>query len=308
MSSQCRNFMFTYNNPDIGEDAFMEKLKQKLNIQYVIFQKEVGECGTPHYQGYLELKKHMRFSALLNKGLGVHWEIRKGSQKEAIDYCKKNDTAVGTPREFGEPKSQGKRSDLLEIRDKIMSHNPDVMKEIRFKHFGSYVRYNKGIEKFYEETKRDWETLGKRQEFEDAVLRPWQKRLMAEISNEPHPRKVHWFVDYEGNKGKTWMGQYLLHMKGGLLVDNMKKADFSYLYNYEKIVVFDFQRCQEDQINYGNIEAVKNGHLVSTKYQCNVKSFQTPHVVVFSNFYPDRSKLSEDRWDIHVLKEMNKSM
>jgi len=40
---------------------------------------------------------------------------------------------------------------------------------------------------------------------------------------------------------------------------------------------------------------------MSGKYQGSVVSFETVPVVVFANFYPDKGKLSEDRWDIHNI-------
>jgi len=32
-----------------------------------------------------------------------------------------------------------------------------------------------------------------------------------------------------------------------------------------------------------------------------MKIYRTPHVVIFANFLPDKTKMSADRWDIHTL-------
>jgi len=82
------------------------------------------------------------------------------------------------------------------------------------------------------------------------------------------------------------------------MVTNGKCADIAHAYNYEEIVVFDFSREQEERINYQIIEKFKDGRIFSPKYDSKCKVFKGARVIVFSNFDPDKSKLSEDRWDV----------
>ena len=41
--------------------------------------------------------------------------------------------------------------------------------------------------------------------------------------------------------------------------------------------------------------------MYNTKYQSEMRVYKIPHVIVISNEEPDKSKLSNDRWDIHKL-------
>lgn len=82
---------------------------------------------------------------------------------------------------------------------------------------------------------------------------------------------------------------------------NGKTSDIAYAYNNENIIVFDFSRSNEDRINYQVIEQLKNGLLFSGKYSSKNKVFDTPYIICFSNFHPDRDKLSEDRWNIKII-------
>lgn len=99
--------MFTVNNPDRYVDFHDD-------MQFLVYQQEVGEMGTPHYQGYCELKKQLSLSSIKKiRGLErAHIEPRRGTQQQAIDYCTKLDTYVDGPWRHGEPKNQGSRSDL----------------------------------------------------------------------------------------------------------------------------------------------------------------------------------------------------
>lgn len=87
-------------------------------VQYLCYGIEYcPDTGTKHYQGYCEFKPAFtmsRVKVLFNDN-SVHLENREGTQKQAIDYCKKG----GDFYDFGEPKKQGKRNDLQTMREEI---------------------------------------------------------------------------------------------------------------------------------------------------------------------------------------------
>ncbi len=98
--AQYRAVVFTLNNPTDPIPFDVEKM------DYLVYQREVGANGTPHFQGYCEFKIQKRLGAVkeLLGGASVHIERRFGTQEQAIKYAKKEDTRVEGPWEFGEPK------------------------------------------------------------------------------------------------------------------------------------------------------------------------------------------------------------
>lgn len=82
--AKSRNWCFTLNNPND------EVLEIPNHCQLLIATREVGESGTPHWQGYIEFKHAVALSALRNWNARGHYEIRKGTQLQAIQYCIKD--------------------------------------------------------------------------------------------------------------------------------------------------------------------------------------------------------------------------
>lgn len=82
-----KKWVFTLNN---YTDVQMVLLKQRLETlgEKYIVGKEVGECGTPHLQGWVQFKNRVRpITAIGIKE--IHWEKQKGSNQQCIDYCQK---------------------------------------------------------------------------------------------------------------------------------------------------------------------------------------------------------------------------
>lgn len=118
---RLRNFVFTINNPTQTPDELWATLSCKA--KYLIFQKEIGANGTPHYQGYCELTRQSAFTVIKDLIPTAHIEPRRGSQAQARDYSRKDDTRVEGPFEFGEfvAAEPGKRNDVRAFRDAILS-------------------------------------------------------------------------------------------------------------------------------------------------------------------------------------------
>ena len=101
-----------------------------------------------HFQGYLECigKKSMKQLHEIPGLERAHFEVRRGSGAQAIAYATKMDTRVDGPWYYGEPKEQGKRSDLEDIKKMVEKRAPLV--DIWDSHFGSMVRYHKSIKEY----------------------------------------------------------------------------------------------------------------------------------------------------------------
>lgn len=85
LRAQSKDWCFTWNNPSDDEILSINDWDYK----YLIFQKEVGQNGTPHLQGFIQFEKQTRLSALKKLSKRIHWEKRRGSPYEASHYCEK---------------------------------------------------------------------------------------------------------------------------------------------------------------------------------------------------------------------------
>lgn len=101
-----RNFCWTLNNPTDCDAIPGEE------CVYTVYGYEYGENKTLHLQGYSELEKKTRFSTVKKRYPRLHIEIRRGTQKQAVDYCMKD----GFYLEFGEMRKQGERTDIEPMR------------------------------------------------------------------------------------------------------------------------------------------------------------------------------------------------
>lgn len=145
---------------------------------------------------------------------------------------------------------------------------------------------------------------GKGDPLKGAPLHKWQEELLAYLEEPVNDREIIWYVDYEGGKGKTKFCQWLVRKKNALYLTG-KASDIKFgIADYIKkkhtinILLLDFTRSVENFVSYQGIEEVKNGIFYSTKYESGMVDIEPPHVICFSNFNPDRSKLSKDRWRV----------
>lgn len=109
--SKFRNWCFTINNYLEHEWQAFEALDEQDMYTYLVVGREVGESGTPHLQGFIYFKNPRSLPGIKKLGLfkRAHLENAKGSNKQASDYCKKENNFI----EKGVlPNNGGKRTDL----------------------------------------------------------------------------------------------------------------------------------------------------------------------------------------------------
>ena len=143
-------------------------------------------------------------------------------------------------------------------------------------------------------------------------LRNWQKDLLHHL-DEPHERKIIWVYGVEGNEGKTFFQKYVSSLYGNKRVNYMdmvsKSKDIFHVLSKltltcKDIFLFNISRnLKTSDVAYDALEGVKDGLVLSSKYNSKIIKFKTPNVVmIFSNLPPIVDTLSIDRWEIFQIK------
>lgn len=133
--TQSRKWQITINNPlgkDLSHDNIKAKLHSMKSLLYYCMSDEIGkECHTIHTHIYVCFSSAVRFSTLLNKFDGAHFEMARGTSEQNRDYVyksgkwknnEKGETSIeGTQEEYGElpVERPGRRSDLDDLYDMI---------------------------------------------------------------------------------------------------------------------------------------------------------------------------------------------
>lgn len=152
-----KRYVWTLNNYTNDELTHLEGISDN-DVQYLVYGKEVGAGGTPHLQGFVVLRSRLRLGGV-KRVLGLqrgHIEVARGSDEQAADYCKKEHDyrEVGSLQGTG----QGARNDLAQMQ-KMLDAGEDL-RDVASAHFGSFLRYNRGIERYVSlrAVPRDWRT------------------------------------------------------------------------------------------------------------------------------------------------------
>lgn len=261
-----RNFVFTHNNYLDKDIEFW----QAFDCVYIIVGKEVApSTGTPHLQGYVELKKRVSFKTLIESiPQGVHIEPRRGSQKQAIQYCKKTSDFF----EVGEPKRQGSRTDY-ELARYMLENNMSV------------VQAMDELENFTIGTIKAYEKLQK----------------YISIGNDRDKPTVTWLYG-PGGSGKTSRA-YELAGSSVYKCDLLNKGWFDGYDRQEAVIIDDFHCSKDDDELFKTILAITDRY----PYRVNVKGctvWFTPRKVIFTSQQSPWDIWTPDRPIQHVNKKL----
>lgn len=139
------------------------------------------------------------------------------------------------------------------------------------------------------------------------TLYPWQLDIEKKSLMEPDGRTIRWIFETEGNVGKSAFCKYMYVKHNCLVIQGGKLADImNIIFNTDmdkvESLFIDIPRNNKNKVSYNAIECILNGMITNTKYETGVKVFNPPNIFVFSNYEPDTSGLSDDRWEIYKIE------
>ena len=298
----AKRWCFTLNN---YTESDLKRIKESLTedeVTYAVVGKETGKQGTKHLQGFVNFKRKVRLNQVNMFVTGrAHLEKAKGSDIQNKNYCTKEGDIilnVGTATNTTE-KGGGNSMKIARVTAQKMAEGSTIEETANDDEMWiSYVKHSKVSKK-----QTEIKTKAK-EEMSSIRFKQWQSRLINKLNETPHQREVMWYYDPIGHTGKTYISKYLTLFQGSIRLENGKSADIKYAYQGERIVIFDLCRSQMDHFNYEALESMKNGLIFSPKYESKTKFFDIPHVLVFANWLPDESKLSNDRWNVTTLNQV----
>jgi len=126
-------------------------------------------------------------------------------------------------------------------------------------------------------------------EWQSYTMKPYQKYILEKLEEPANCRDILWVYDSVGGCGKSRFAAYLEVVKGCCSLTPGKLADLAHVMDYAPTYIMDIPRCTGEAVSFAFIENLKNGKIVSGKYQGANRLFRIPHFVVLSNARPPES-------------------
>jgi len=259
-----------------------------------VFGRELApSTGTPHLQGFVAFSGRRRLGAVRTLLPRCHLTSARGSAQQNRAYCIKD----GAYEEFGDvpTSSQGKRSDFNDLIQWLSTYQGwPTDADLRGAFPSLCGRYFRSVVSF-RQTYCTYEPLA-------GELREWQRELSATLSSEPDPRKVLFYIDPTGNRGKSWFCKWywLNNQQSCQILRIGKRDDLAHAICEDKhVYLFDVPREGGPHLQYTILESLKDQLVFSPKYESRTKYIkEVPHVIVFMNEEPDMNMMSLDRYEI----------
>lgn len=155
---QSRSWCFTLNNPDLGEDKNLvhDPLPIWKGLRYRLHSFEIGENGTPHFQGFAYFERPVRLAALKKMSHTAHWEQLRGNFEQNKAYCTKSSTHVAGPWIYGDPpRTPKEKGDAEKERwaEMVSLAKADKFDELLEKYPREAVLYKEKFQRVYFDSK-----------------------------------------------------------------------------------------------------------------------------------------------------------
>ena len=302
------NFSDVVRYGDYKPPPFPPKMQVRFAVGQAQFSLIQPESETAErnveFAGYLESKVQISQFQVQNWHRGaflspVDIKDRELAIKEVSDTFReiKGDSLVKWGVGDASVAGQGHRTDFDDIKDILKNDGPIAgVKRVAEEFPTHFVRYHAGIQRLADVV----EALPKDDQFKP---NPFQKAMIEELSQEPHPRHIYWVYDKAGHSGKSRLAKYLQCEMGAIELAG-REVDIAYGYNSQRIVIFDIPRATP-LTNYTEAfvcaERLKNGGIFSSKFGSKFKRFHTPHIIFLSNQAPPTGVWTEDRLQLITI-------
>jgi len=133
--------------------------------------------------------------------------------------------------------------------------------------------------------------------------RPFQAKILEELGQEPdifNP-KIIWYVDYDGQIGKTMTGRMLVLKHNFYLLDgSAEKMKFQAAKHPSKGYILNIPRSKEGTFSYTGLESLSDAFFCDTfgSDQAGMQCRKGSWIVCFANWKPCLDKLTTSRWII----------
>lgn len=299
-----QGYCWTYNNYGDDHPEWNPKL-----MQYLLWAPQRGEKGTPHLQGYVQMKKPMR-KATAEKNMECKKRIyiagQKGSAESAINYIKldEKETNTGPIVEFGEadmnlgprPLAAGEMLGVAieEVKTGVLKNEEAILT--------AYPTL------YAQKGKRD--ALMKTLEFlkakkpppmdedvdEKSPVMPVLNVMLGYLEKKWEYRKFLWIWCGKGSSGKTVASKKIANMfwtsHKVQFMQPSKRENMGHMVDNEAdLILLDIPRSA--YAPYGFIEQWRDGIIVSGKYEGCTKFMPAKrYLIVTANYPPDYSKIT----------------
>lgn len=143
------NWVFTqFKNPEKFYD-YWNTCDLPKTVRYICYQLEIcPKTKAVHVQGYVQMNGQygIRTMKKLFRSRSIHLEPARGKPQECIDYCTKEETRYPgcMPVQRGEPKEQGRRTDLEMIARQVIEGKMSV-DQVALQEPTHFLRHNRGL-------------------------------------------------------------------------------------------------------------------------------------------------------------------
>lgn len=112
--SRHRSWTITVNNYTEQDEQQLQR--QECRSLFIVYGREKGESGTPHLQGYIQMKQSQTLEYMKKHvHATAHFEVARGTPLQNYNYCTKD----GDFWTYGEVPKQGKRTDIDNVKQVI---------------------------------------------------------------------------------------------------------------------------------------------------------------------------------------------